>query len=502
MLSIKRSLILFSALVCGFNIFGQELLTSKPNVTIDELYNKVNFLITNMTEENKLILRKEVDAMAFSNNEDQMHLASNIYSRALGEPRLAEKTKESLLKLFPRGKIARSYEHGAVFGNKELNIATLEKKYQEWLNKFPPENFSPEDQDIYIISQMYFAERYAKAGLIDKSKTSITKTKDSRYFVETVLKSYLALGLDQQDMLLDQLEDAYTYSVQRIENEKDSKRKESNKRQFVALSLPLAEKWVEMKQYDRALSSLNNPLVAASEEYDTMLKRTLLISKAYSQTGKDEEALMTYGIFLSKHGEEDQVLQHAKALYQKLHTGSGNFDQYVAGLLAQNTNALYDKYKAEMIKEAAPPFNLMDTDGKYVSLSNYKGKVVVLDFWATWCVPCIRSFPGMQAAVTKYSSDPEVVFLFIDTWQREENYKEVVKTFLKDNPYTFHVLFDEMRDAPKSVATAYKLPGIPTKVIIDKEGYIRFQSSGSEVVIDKLVKELDVKIDLAKKASS
>lgn len=105
----------------------------------------------------------------------------------------------------------------------------------------------------------------------------------------------------------------------------------------------------------------------------------------------------------------------------------------------------------------------------------------------------------MQAAVNKYKDDKEVEFLFIDTWQREENYKEVVKDFITEHKYTFHVLFDEMKDREKATTTAYGVRGIPHKVVIDKEGFIRFESSGGSADVEKIVAEMEAKIELARK---
>lgn len=158
------------------------------------------------------------------------------------------------------------------------------------------------------------------------------------------------------------------------------------------------------------------------------------------------------------------------------------------------------KPESTLIKKIAPDFTLKDLNGKKVTLSELKGKVVVIDFWATWCKPCIGSFPGMQATIDKYKSDKDVVFLFINTWEQSPNYKEEVESFIKNSGYTFRVLFDEMQDPLKSLTTAYEVKGIPNKVIIDKEGFIRIQSAGSGRNIEQIVTEISAKIELVKEA--
>ncbi len=130
-------------------------------------------------------------------------------------------------------------------------------------------------------------------------------------------------------------------------------------------------------------------------------------------------------------------------------------------------------------------FELLNLKGKKVKLSDYKGKLIILDFWATWCGPCRSSFPNMQKLVTKYKND-DVEFFFINTWEREEDplVLENVSKFIKENNYTFNVLFD----FDDEIITKYKVQGIPTKIVIDKNGNI-ISINSSEDNIDALIKE-------------
>ncbi|MCA5005098.1 TlpA family protein disulfide reductase [Sphingobacterium sp. WQ 366] len=149
-----------------------------------------------------------------------------------------------------------------------------------------------------------------------------------------------------------------------------------------------------------------------------------------------------------------------------------------------------------MIKKTAPDFTLEDLNGQKVSLSDLKGKIVILDFWATWCSPCIQSFPGMQASIEKYKDDDRIKFIFVNTWESDINPQEKVKTFLKNNNYLFNVLFDNSNTPVNAIATSYGVRGIPHKVVIDQNGFIRFESSGSSSNINSIVSEMSAKIEL------
>jgi len=138
-----------------------------------------------------------------------------------------------------------------------------------------------------------------------------------------------------------------------------------------------------------------------------------------------------------------------------------------------------------MIEQPAPAFELKDLEGKAVKLSDYQGKVVILDFWATWCGPCLGSFPGMKKLVEEYQNDPSVAFVFVNTWQDEANKEQVVKEFLERNQYPFYVLMD----TEDKVVADFGVSGIPTKFVIDPKGKVRFKSIGFEGDAEKWLKK-------------
>lgn len=199
--------------------------------------------------------------------------------------------------------------------------------------------------------------------------------------------------------------------------------------------------------------------------------------------------------FLQGYSSQDMKTQ-LKEIYQQLNLSDAGYNT----LIAKSNTARIEKIKAElaekMMNKPAKPFNLKNLQGQTVSLASLKGKVVVVDFWATWCGPCKASFPGMQQTLNKYKDDKEVVFLFVDTWEHKEpkQMQEDAQAFINSNKYTFTVLLD----TDDKTISEYKVEGIPTKFIIDKEGKIRFESGGYNSNLDAMADEISLMIDMAK----
>jgi len=188
--------------------------------------------------------------------------------------------------------------------------------------------------------------------------------------------------------------------------------------------------------------------------------------------------------------EIKDVLKRAYIKDKKSETG---FDDYITALQKEATIKMLEDLRKSMINEKAPVFALLDLNGKRIDLGELKGKVVIVDFWATWCGPCKASFPGMQKMVNKYKDDPNVKFVFIDTWEKGDEKQKNAAEFIANNKYTFQVLMDN----DDKVVAEFKVEGIPTKFVIDKNGMVRFKSVGFNGSDDKLMAELTAMIEMA-----
>ena len=141
----------------------------------------------------------------------------------------------------------------------------------------------------------------------------------------------------------------------------------------------------------------------------------------------------------------------------------------------------------ELIGKPAPSFSVSTANGKgTVDLSSLKGKVVIVDFWATWCGPCKESFPKLQEIYTKYnSSGLEIVGL------SEDDENQGIAEFGQAHG---NVKFPIGWDNGKSVAGQYKPPTMPTSFVIDKNGIVRFVHVGyhdnDQAEIEKELKTL------------
>jgi cytochrome c biogenesis protein CcmG/thiol:disulfide interchange protein DsbE len=130
----------------------------------------------------------------------------------------------------------------------------------------------------------------------------------------------------------------------------------------------------------------------------------------------------------------------------------------------------------------APDVTVQRSDGTPVRLADFHGKVVLVDFWASWCIPCKTSFPALDALYRELQPRGfEVLAINLDERRRDAD------AFLLAHPHVMPVAFDSRGAAP----LAFKVQGMPTSALIDRAGNIRYTHTGySAKVVDEYRQEI------------
>ena len=147
----------------------------------------------------------------------------------------------------------------------------------------------------------------------------------------------------------------------------------------------------------------------------------------------------------------------------------------------------------------APDFTTLDVAGKEVRLSDFKGKILVLDFWATWCGPCIASFPHTQEVAAKYK-DQGVVVLAAGTSDTKEKFLQWIPANQGKYPDIRFTYDPKERGEDRASAKLYRVRGIPTQFIIGRDGVIAavvVGNSPGDARAEAALAKLGVKVDAA-----
>lgn len=461
-----------------------------PELKPDYFVSFIISLAASLGTDSKDVILKEMDELRTNPNlpESVLSFMSTRYDR-LQRKDDAEKVKAEMLAKYPNGETVQGQKY-----SEYRKLKSPEDKINfigEFKKSFPGSRYIEAMQNDLI-------RTYTQSGEFDKALSLIKSgenTSPANY-------DYLAKSVNDKG----KTEEAVNIVKQGIElAEKELSNPASEKTSYMT-----SEEWLNQRKttlggllstYASILESAGKQaeaLNALQKAVDLQQGKEKDVNESFAslliKTGQYEKAKGMLGKFISDGTGTPAMKDLLKEAYLKTGGVDAGFGKYYDDLYAVAKKKIVAKLSAEMINEPAPQFSLSDLDGKEVSLASLKCKTVIVDFWATWCPPCLASFPGMKIAVEQHSSDPDVEFLFVDTWERVDNKKENAIEFIKKNNYPFHVL----QDNENSVVSMFKVSGIPTKFIIDKAGNIRFKSVGFGGDINQLAEELGIIIEMLK----
>lgn len=343
------------------------------------------------------------------------------------------------------------------------------------------------DNDIRLdYCKSLVAEAYAEAGDIKKMTYWLNKIKDEKYRDSASLISVRILISAGK---LSEAESILLPVLKKAENgEIEGKSGRLNRYANSLYGTILYRKG----EYQKSLSYLKL-------SQDKPENGNEIYAQALARAGHPEAAIVEMKKVISQQvHRSDEFELIAKQLFMQVYGNDKLYRQMSDSAWVVQRRKIDEKVAAGTIEQPAPDFTITNVKGETVSLKSLKGKTIVMDFWATWCQPCVRSLPAMQKLVEYYAKDTSVVFMFIHTAERSSTATEDAKKLLafkqlKLEPYLYMDLKDETSDN-NPLLTNFGITALPTKLIIDKAGIIRFKDTG---YIDEYegVEEMKIAID-------
>lgn len=481
----------------------EEGIAKDPQLKYDPefLGNYFNFLSRAKKKEAKHLITKELQLFAAKPNLSEIDytLIAQWYDR-FKEKNVADSFRNIMKTTYPKGNWVKADATNALVLSLRAKKPADEKKAQ--VEEFLKQNSSDNQESIKEFLQQQVANAYVQEknwkGLFEYAKNLTAASRASMF--NNVSWNMAEEGIENIQEAKRMSYEATSWAENEVKAPTEKKPamltglqwEEQRKRNFAmyadtyAFILYQNGTYKEGLPYAKSAATYNK---FADAEYNE--RYALLAEKALPAS----EAQKLIEGFVKSGKASVKTKDALKNIYVKEKGSDTGYAAYLTNLEEEAIIARRAEIAKGMINEPAPAFALKDFEGNSVSLASLKGKVVVVDFWATWCGPCIASMPGMKKAQDKYKGNPNVKFLFVDTWEKVDNKLQNAKDFMTKKGYDFHVLLD----TEDNVVSDFKVSGIPTKFIVDGNGNIRFKAVGFDGNDDALVEELTTMIELAGK---
>jgi len=429
-----------------------------------------------------LAVQNEIKTLLKNNIEEDYNMVIQYYNRTQ-QTFNAEELVEKTIEKFPKGRYAFIRKGNALITEKDPSAK--EMLLLALIEDFPNKS---DDMSMYYYDVM---SAYSQIGNLKKTSEWFNKfsTDDVyRYYSVNAMADAMKLNSEDADGFLNE-EIGKGLNIIRNADQVKS----------IVVDLQLRRAWDkrEAGEHKEALDIIQKAY-DLSERKNYNLLNTYAIIQA--DNGHYEEALPILISAVKRGQANDLITEYLKVSYNKVHKdGYEKFMEDIEVTLNDSIKTHLDKI---LLNVKAPAYTVKDSKGHTVKSEDLLGKVLVIDFWATWCGPCKKSFPSMNKALKKYQDDPNVMFLFVHTFERNEAPLNDAQEYLSKNEYDFPLYMDYKNEKTKlnPMAAAFQVNAIPTKIIIDPLGNIRFRIMGFSGGENAAVAEISAMISIAKEA--
>lgn len=469
-----------------------------PDKCREQTFREVDFVLNNQTD---------------TNIPEQTYIDCIKALQSIKSDSLADAIKQNALEKYPDGILARDKVIWSLF--READPQKKEADLEKLIKRFPTLQFKDIDTEV---SDLYYGKIFQSViynqivtnndyGLLYKYIGDIPYNYLSIFFWHIVQIPYRnnertgAQLLPYADLIMNEIGNRPRTAAQLIYSLKEWYRMQYDRTKDAILAYAqILDETGDTPKAMALLDSIEPYYKNKSAEFNNIYVQTLIKSNRKGEV----TAVIKNGI--KENAASPEMLDLLKQDYVKEEGSDQGFDDYVNSIKSSDLVAIQQQKLRESIVDL--PIKLFEVErlsGERVDMAQMSGKIIVIDFWATWCAPCIAAMPGMQMAVNKYKKDNDVAFFFLSTLESVPDYKDRIKTLMKQKGYAFDVVLDQPNKASKTAdliystyAKDFKFSGIPQKMIIDGKGRLRWRSTGYAGSPSELADEISYIIDLLK----
>jgi thiol-disulfide isomerase/thioredoxin len=438
-------------------------------------------------------VKEGIDFVLESSNpsEKQLMGALEVCNNFVSDVNKSKEIESQILSRYPNGILARDAEIRRI--SKITEASQKEIEFERFLQRFPPKNFEGvETTRTKQYNDLFRAVIYNR--VMNNDYSALYKYMQISPYSMLVTYAWHLVQIpynnkEKSSQILKPHADAIIKEIfdrPRTGNDLILSPSQWNKQKYANLKdalLVYAKILYETGYSDKALElaeQIKNEFNYKSAEFNEFYAQIL------AKEGFTALVVPSIELSIKENAATPEMLETLRKDYTARKGSDEGFDAYVESLKSKDiVDRQKEELKASLVREKIDLFTLEGPDGKKVDMSKLKGKIIVLDFWATWCTPCKAAMPGMQMAVNKYKDDKDVVFFFIATMEQRNDFREAISKFMKEKNYTLEVLYDNInaktgeRDAVyDNYGKRFHFSGIPHKMIIDGNGYLRWHSTG------------------------